>query len=510
MAKLGAKVQITNFAGVEEKINQLLLHGCHLQTLPKEIIALLEKYNLISANDTTTDHLWKAQLVVQLLKKGAQKTRSFSIDEPAITADGMDSYCAYEAGKIIGDALQKKDWTFTKEAFRLLKATGQLLHPGALPSALNNLSKAYELWLSWEGVCGHGAAWLSPQRADWSWWQDLNLDQGAPVELIIWRSLHQKPLDEATFQNLRANDVRTYFKFLSIQPLMGNTALLNFLHAHSRSVNLRQYALDHLLYITTSEQRQEVDQFALSFCQSNLISKSDRLKLKKEIKMPQATSFDIESVQLYAARFANPVYRVLSVPTFATLFGHLEMSIDDICQQLMIEESLERFAQAAVYSCSKAPLAEVHSCLVSHWLEVYPYGNTVTLEISPLINRLDSKMVESMLSRILAEDQEDYTIERLSLILRDIKCYLSSSVSNKICKLFVDYINRGSSHTDKKNLMLCMPNLARCLDPKALLVLKKMWPQDALYYSDLSKPFHRLRDTLELRYELFLYISGSK
>ena len=269
-------------------------------------------------------------------------------------------------------------------------------------------------------------------------------------------------------------------------------------------------ALDHLLLLPTSEHRQAVDEFAMAFCTANLVLKSNRLILKNELELPEALPFDIETVGLYESRFANPIYRILSVPTFSTLFGHLKMRPDSVCQQLMMEESLERMAQAAIYSCSKSTLSPVHSELVTDWIALYPDGNTVPLDMTPLLKRLDSNMVDMILQQILADDQDDYTIERMSLITRDIQCYLSPSLSSKLCKYIIDLVNHGCSHTDKKNLKECLPNLGKRLDPKSLLLLKKIWPDDALYYSDLSKPLISLRETLEARYELFLYISGSK
>ena len=232
MAKPIATDRRTNLAGIEKTINRLLLHGSATQSIPVDVVELLEKYNLLDSTDSPADQLWKAHLVVHMLKKGAQE--SLQAHDLELSAAGVEPgpICAFEAGNMIKIAIQKKDWQITKEAFLLLDATNQLLHPTALPAALDGLAAAYNLWPAWERVCGTRAHWLSPQREKWSWWHNLQSNQGTPVNLIIWHSLRQNLIDETLFPSTKAKDVRVYFKFLAQQPLLANKDLLNPLYDH--------------------------------------------------------------------------------------------------------------------------------------------------------------------------------------------------------------------------------------------------------------------------------------
>ena len=117
--------------------------------------------------------------------------------------------------------------------------------------------------------------------------------------------------------------------------------------------------------------------------------------------------------------------------------------------------------------------------------------------------------MEQLLRRILKDEADEYLIERLSLLLRHIRCYLSSSLSNKICRVFLHAIEQDLHQADRRNLKLCLPNLKYRLDPRCLLVLKRFWSDEALYYAGLFKPFWSFRDTLEQRHQLFQYLSDS-
>ena len=144
------------------------------------------------------------------------------------------------------------------------------------------------------------------------------------------------------------------------------------------------------------------------------------------------------------------------------------------------------------------------------WLELYPDGNTTSVKLAPLLRMADVAQVEQVIEHLLKIDDDEYQMERLAEVLQHITVYLTPNTSNRICRYLMEYLAYGLNQTDRRNIKSCLTNLALRLDPNSLLVLKKHWVDEAIYYSQLERPLWKFRDTLESRYDLFLYISGRK
>ncbi len=501
-----------NFEELERLLDRYFLYGLNTQQTPPVIVNLLSRHNIYKETDATADHFWKAQVLLLALKKGASEMTSFEGDILHLAPTDQEPYCVYGAGLQIREALVNKDWQRVTEAFVLLRTLKRLLHPVALPTALTHLKEQYSIWHLWRDIAPSRSLWMAHHNPAWKWWADLHQDShDVTLHRLIWMSIHGRTVPTAEVLSVEADTWHRFLKFLESHVSLTNYDLMQHLYDEARSRKIRQKALARLLMARAPQVTDELDVFIPAFAQLNISAKQGHVEILEDFIFPDfELSFDVSGLDMFTTSLPSATHRILALGTLDQLFGHLELTQDEIFKQLLVNDKLEHLAQSTIFSLASRLSVEAGYEMCEAWMDLYPEGNAVNLHLDGLFQRLNSQQVEKLVRHILKMEYDEYQIEKLSLLLRSIQCYLSHVISKRICKVLLEAVDRGIHQTDKRNIKECLPNLKYRLDPKALLTIKKIWPDDALYYSDLQKPFWDFRNTLEQRYELFLYISGSK
>ncbi len=477
-------------------------------TVSDEIMSELRTF--VDAGDELpeSDLFWQAQITLQYLQKGA---REFMVSAHSITPVDAEvrPFCTPEVADLIADVLQGKKWHLVREAFLLLQTHEQHLHPKAIPTALQTLHNQYQLWPLWSRVSAQRALWLARKHDSWRWWSSLHQnDKETTIDHLIWLGMHQKSTD--VIPSFSAKEWHQYLTAIEQSPHYAIDYLLYQLLKH-RSITIRRRSLHLLLQKNDHSWQQAIDNLAMQYARYYLQLEDDQLLPLPILQDHGLVSpEELQDLQLYSEHFKEPIYRLLSLSNWNTVFGAIDLNPKTICRQLVSLSHCRDLAQIAILSLSRSPKIGPTVAMIIAWLDLYPEGNTTSVKLAPLLRNADATQVDQVMAHLLKTDEDEYQMERLSEVLQHITVYLSPSTSNHICRYLMEYLDYGLNQTDRRNIKSGLANLALRLDPKSLLVLKKHWIDEAIYYSQLERPLWKFRDTLESRYDLFLYISGRK
>ncbi len=493
-------------------LEQMLLHGrLEGQSLENTIEFL--RQNGIESSGKSVDLVWKAITLYQTLAKICPVEYASAL-QPSIEPDEVvQDFCTHKVTPAVIEMIDDKDWEGLQEVFLLLRRNHLLIHPLTLPKILSVCHKEFHLWPHLKYILGHRSLWLSLQREEWQWWYNLHHDtleiQGLSLHQAIWNRIIGKPIDPVLVAKWERPNQVILLKLISQNSDIADLPLIVHLSDNGRFQKVRQMATDLLSKWYGSPTNLQFIRFGQAFMKKAVTRRNNQLLFRPDTPRPiEWLPITLDDITLYRHEFSNPLYRALSLVPAQLLYDHIADVLERIMLEMMYSKSWERLAQSIIFSLSSFRNDSWSSSLLKAFFDSYPDGNTIVLNIAPLIRRLPSNMIESLVLQILKDDDE-FMLEKLSLILRSIQAYLGPAVSRGICEVYIKQVELGLSHTDKKHVRTSLLNLARWLDPKSVLILKKIWPYEALHFTDLKEDFWSWRNTLEQRYEMFLYISNS-
>ncbi len=488
-----------------------LTNGITSDTDLSPVRSFLEQNGIESDHDDAEELLWKSIVTYFTLEKGSRRFDLLRPIKSSPAPSESSSFCPYPAALKIMALISTNQQDLFREALLLLNAHQLHLHPAAIPPALTYCQKKYTLWKHLIRVCGERADWLAAKNPQFSWYfsaKNKSIDQDNPQglnlrELFLWLRSQQQEEYVAVFDRLSSAQQKKMFDHIRHHLYPSDEAICRK-WLKGRSSDMKKKAYLALLTLDTRESKDTLD-FLLPAINNHIQISQGMIS----INVPELLN------ELHPHLDQSPLTvdeellpKILSIVAVESLIPD-KLEHHEACRQLLTKPTLLLLALGITESVIVHRSETWIKALGTFWQKHYPLLSTSQIPARRLYGAADSDFFISTISEIL-KDPDDYWIEKLAIVTSDNKHYLSRKLSDMLAELLLFHVQQGLNRTDIKLLKDLLPVVAKRMDPRASLALRKLWPDQGMYYSKLNKDMVRFRKILENRYELFSYIAGLK